>query len=175
MTLLDHAPDTVQAVGLRRLDTGVTRLAGSTAVPVILLPDLPADVVAALAPLLARRREVFAGDLAEAPGVLGSSRVVVVGGTRALAVGTSHPCAGRLEALVGVDASDRVAAASCPTLIVLTMRGSGSSAVADAAPAPAPLVAASGHPVETAHLIDAFLRDPRRSASGDRRAGRADP
>ncbi|BDZ48751.1 hypothetical protein GCM10025867_09920 [Frondihabitans sucicola] len=154
---------------LRLLETGVRRLAGSEEAPVVVLPDLPVDVLDALAPLLARRRDVYVLDeqaagpvavLTDAVSVwAGSSAVVLVGGPLAAEIAALLP----VEALVVVGPGSVDAGATRPVLLIRTGVDPGDERVA-----------ASGHPVETAHLVDAFLRDPhRRPAPG--RPGRACP
>jgi hypothetical protein len=149
VSVLVDAPHQIDPGGLhmpqliRVTAEGVMRVKGEECGPVILIAARPQDnaVVAALVPLLSRRRDVY------------TSRDGGIAGLSHLASVLFEP---EILCCAAAD-GDGVPA----PLVVLTDRNDALTRGTRLTGQPA-VVAASGHPVETAHLIDSYLRDPRR-------------
>lgn len=150
------------ATGLREVVTGVARLPGESLEPVVIAAGPagldPADLDAAL-PLLTRRRQVFVTGADVWPGELPDRFALLV------APGCDTPLAAdaRVAALIVLGSAAPVQDVACPVLVIaperLPVAGPGSTDVC---------FAEAGHPAEQAHLIDAFLREPRRYPAGSK-------
>jgi hypothetical protein len=139
--------ESLQAV-LDRIDSmGVARIAGEESGPVVLVGVTrnAEAVIAALVPLISRRRDVFAhrSNLVPTPSHMASVRF-----------GPEILCRVVADA-EGVPAPLLIRSSS-HELDTASIDCGGELAV----------LAFSGHPVETAHLIDSYLRDPRRHSPG---------
>ena len=145
MTLLDSSAEITGSgctARLVRIDTGVERLAGPSLPPLVLMLDTLPAVEEALAPLLARRADVYrlASPTRASDEDLASRRRF-----RAETAGAVADLTG--DSWVAVE-QGRVEFFSGATAV----------ASADAA-----------HPVEVAHLVDAFFRAPSAVPAGSHR------
>jgi hypothetical protein len=149
MMLVDAGTGT----GLREIVTGVAQLPGKSLEPVVIAVN-PAGLDPALdaaLPQLSRRRQVFVAGARVSSGELPDRFALLV------APGCETPLAAdaRVSALIvlGSSAPD----VRCPVLVIAP----------EGLPAADPAAmevrfAEAGHPAEQAHLIDSFLREPRR-------------
>ncbi|MGX1163414.1 hypothetical protein FBY31_4461 [Arthrobacter sp. SLBN-100] len=143
--------------GLREVKTGVARLPGRSLEPVVIAADpagLDPTLVAAL-PLLTRWRQVFITGADVSPDELPDRFALLVAPGRETAVAAEM----RVSALIvlGPVAPD----VRCPVLVIAPP-GSATVELITAYVC----FAEAGHPAEQAHLIDSFLRDPRRYPAG---------
>lgn len=151
MTLVNVGTGT----GLREVVTGVARLPGESFEPVVIAADpagLGPDLDAAL-PLLTRRRQVFVAGAHVWPGELPDRFALLV------APGCETPLAAdaRVSALIVLGSAAPAPDVRCPVLVIAP------AGLPAADPATADVrFAEAGHPAEQAHLIDVFLREPRR-------------
>ena len=154
MTLVDGQ----MRIGLREVATGVARLPGEPLEPVVIVagPDgLDSDLDAAL-PLLTRRRQVFVTGADVSPLELPDRFALLI------SPGCRTPLAAdaRVSALI-IMGSAPAFTVRCPVLVIAL----AASAAVDPAAGDVRFSEA-GHPAEQAHLIDAFLREPRRYPAG---------
>ncbi|XAS74345.1 hypothetical protein VUN82_11185 [Micrococcaceae bacterium Sec5.1] len=149
------------ATGLREVVTGVARLPGGSLEPVVIAAGpagLDPDLDAAL-PLLTRRRQVFVTGADVWPGELPDRFALII------VSGCDTPLAAdaRVTALIVLGSTAPVQDVACPILVIAPAR------LPAAGPASTDVrFAEVGHAAEQAHLIDAFLREPRRYPAGSK-------
>jgi hypothetical protein len=155
--------------GLREVATGVKRLPGDPLEPVVIVAGpagLDSDLDAAL-PLLTRRRQVFVTGAAVSPGELPDRFALLI------APGCRTPLAAdaRVSALIVLGSAAPASDVRCPVLVIAPAAPASVGPAAATSPVSGPAAgdlrfSKAGHPAEQAHLIDAFLREPRRYPAG---------